>query len=130
VTWLYTQKLPEAEEDWAGSNWNEISDPVEALFLEADLVMLKVYVFADKYLVPDLRRATCKVFVDCDNMGCMSSQDRYQLAKYSFSNIPANRPILQYIVDEHCSVWREWADGVDEEKTFQELTPGHSYIGS
>jgi len=70
-------------------------------------VEIKVYAFADRFLVPALQRAINNNIVDeIENGRFLEAYDIVPLAKEAFSIIPSDRPMLQLLVDYHCDRWR------------------------
>jgi len=104
LQWLYTNKIPAYEADdkeWdiylEGEDCNDTSLG-EKLFM----ILLKAYVFADRFLAHGFRCAVSKRlsdhvrFIDLEEPLC------WKVFSYAFSNIPLERPILQHLVDDFC----------------------------
>lgn len=99
VHWLYHQKLPENNLFWT-------TLPVSNDDLDCDEIRLKValqaYVFGDRFPASDFRPAN-ELFVETsDHRYYFCADSGSDLVSYAFENIPADRVILQYLVDQYC----------------------------
>ncbi|KAH7084927.1 hypothetical protein BKA63DRAFT_484941 [Paraphoma chrysanthemicola] len=121
VEWHYTSNLPTEEADWCGvlqvdinSYWNHLRFTV----------LLKAYVFGDRFLVKSFRRQVNNTFVHHIGLGWFSLPTRYEGFSYAFANIPSDRPILQLLVDEHCGEWDKGDENDDTKlSAFNNLPP-------
>ncbi|KAF1834986.1 hypothetical protein BDW02DRAFT_620594, partial [Decorospora gaudefroyi] len=93
VHWLYTQSLPPCTE------WDRMVDTVN----DRSLLKMKAYAFADRFLVPELRRMVNNSFVAFTDLGCAAALLCY--TQEAYATIPVDRPILQLLVDAHCERW-------------------------
>lgn len=85
---------------------------------------LKAYVFGDRFLVPEFRRAVNNSFVG--HKLYQQASKLYSLAIYAFENIPADRPILQFLVDKHCFEWVADLDTKYDLEYYQKLP--HNFL--
>jgi hypothetical protein len=116
VHWLYTQNLPKGADEWIRVLGLEESTKDDDLWWqEAFLVCLKAYVFGDRFLLPTFRQAVNNFFVRVLTDTCFLKPYRWLAISYAFANVPADRLILQLLVDECCN---EWHEGIDTEEDF------------
>ncbi|KAF1849865.1 uncharacterized protein K460DRAFT_411672 [Cucurbitaria berberidis CBS 394.84] len=102
VHWLYTGTLP-GYRDFKEEN-RIFDSPIEG-----HMAKLKSYAFAERFLVPEFRKAVNENLVDD-----ISKEGYYievhqmlELVQEAFTTIPLDRPILQLLVDVHCSLWTQ-----------------------
>lgn len=100
VDWLYTQKLPP---NW--SEWKHVMAEKQGDSLTMRNWLLKVYAFADRFVIPTLRtHANRAIIANCDyytlaNLPCCME------TAFAFEHLPANDPILDLFVDLYCVYW-------------------------
>ncbi|CAO2658682.1 Nn.00g064050.m01.CDS01 [Neocucurbitaria sp. VM-36] len=96
VHWLYTNTLPESDE------WEETRRMLGPTSQACFLAKLKAYAFADRFLVPEFRRAVNNSLVDDiqEWKWMIPLSEMSGLAQEAFANIPSDRPILQFLVDK------------------------------
>ncbi|KAH3964080.1 hypothetical protein HBI73_034740 [Parastagonospora nodorum] len=98
--WLYCQTLPDGDDS---SEWRQVAGGQEE---ENVAGMIQAYIFADRFLVPIFRRVINDKIIDYFDGGGM--YDIYRIPETgieAFSNIPADRPVLQFLVDHYCEFW-------------------------
>lgn len=94
VGWLYTQRLPSTNEDWAGQVGERSSIASRAM-----VTQLKTYVFADRILASAFRRACYDHFVqDVIQKDCVY----YETVIYAYEHLAPDNRILQLLVEVHC----------------------------
>ena len=99
--WLYTGSLPDPKDYDAWRRFiGEDVDDVES--------RIKAYVFADRFLAPEFRRTiNNNVVVDIEFCSIFPEvSEILAMARIAFSSIPSNRPLLQLLVDQHCTFWK------------------------
>jgi hypothetical protein len=96
VHWLYYERFPDVskgdDEDLV-KTWGTADDQ-ETLTLS----LVKMYVLGDRYIIPQLQRAT----IDClfNHMRRPTTTTPNQmLIAYVFTNLSANNPLCRYMVD-------------------------------
>ncbi|KAF2833981.1 hypothetical protein CC86DRAFT_390060 [Ophiobolus disseminans] len=102
VHWLYTQQLP------AESNYQEWLNIIGESYVYSSQDMIKAYAFADRFLIPSFQRAINETIVDYIQSCPISMEicDIPDLVKEAYKSIPSDRPMIQCLVDCHCSHWR------------------------
>ncbi|KAH4412453.1 hypothetical protein HBH92_112180 [Parastagonospora nodorum] len=96
--WLYTGSLPSLV-DYA--EWARIGG------IGSVETQIKAYAFADRFLAHEFRRT-----INNNVAEQMRLKDNFlvsdilAMARIAFSSIPSDRPLLQLIVDEHCTFWK------------------------
>ncbi|KAH6639456.1 hypothetical protein C7974DRAFT_131865 [Boeremia exigua] len=120
VEWLYTQTLPAMSPDW-----RRIADPVHPYSISAKMLRLKLYVFADRFVVPRLREQLNRAIVNDYDSDCPALEE-YETITYAFYNLPSTDPILDLIVDRYFMVWRLDLDEGEEDEAY-ELLP-HEFL--
>jgi len=69
-------------------------------------LMIETYAFADRNLAFTFRRAMNVAIVDEIRDGLrMQVSEMLLVAQEAFATIPADRPLLQLLVDTHCTYW-------------------------
>ncbi|KAL5388999.1 hypothetical protein DPSP01_002702 [Paraphaeosphaeria sporulosa] len=110
IDWLYTQNLPRKSEDWiTPTPENKVGSHGHGQL--AERLMMKSYVFADRFLVPQYRVALYKYYANFCNVG--GNPPYYDAIIYAFDNLPANSAILTLLVRTHCAYWNEGSDTAD-----------------
>ncbi|KAE9969166.1 hypothetical protein BLS_005464 [Venturia inaequalis] len=95
VEWLNSHKIvDENGEAFAGENAIEIS---------RHAVLLKLYLFADEYDHPQLRRDVLEVFIRHTNKytHCVG----VETTSKAYDRLPANSPLLRFLVDHYACEW-------------------------
>ncbi|KAF9693556.1 hypothetical protein EKO04_008456 [Ascochyta lentis] len=106
--WRYTQELPPYG-DFEG--WARIFDvEPDEYFTSTDIVhsIIKAYVLADRLLAHKLRRELNNSAVEYNPMSSLDMGHAVRLVQCAYDNIAAERPVLQFPVDDfcdHCMVW-------------------------
>ncbi|KAH7094591.1 hypothetical protein FB567DRAFT_574567 [Paraphoma chrysanthemicola] len=127
IHWLYTQEIPEII---ARTKWTSIlghdtfveSGARQELFL----VLVKAYVFADRFLAAQFRSDINDAFEECLEEFALCGTVRCQVIKYAFTNIPPGRHILQQIIDDHCTSWDPFYE-TEEDVAAQDYLP-HTFM--
>lgn len=122
IHWLYTRNVPG---DWNGA-WlsvaagHTVDESYENATTMEHMLQLKVCVFADRFLVPALKKAVHNFFINdhSDN----SSAPRYEIVIYAFKNLPENDKILDYLVAKHVVKWNATMDQGQELELRQDLS--------
>ncbi|KAH4616360.1 hypothetical protein HBH55_208580 [Parastagonospora nodorum] len=117
--WLYIQDLPR-EHDFRA--WEDILARERQTNFE--IAMIRAYAFADRFLIPTFRRAINKTIVEyfkCGDPALVCNIP--DLATEAFSKIPADRPILQFLVDEYCYWWTVGCETSDPPINLKEAPP-------
>jgi hypothetical protein len=110
IDWLYTQKLPKKTRDWiAPTPGLEAGSHGQGRL--AERLMMKSYVFADRFLVPQFRVAIYKYYANFCNSG--GNPPYYDAIIYAFDNLPPTSAILTLLVRTHCAYWNENSDTTD-----------------
>lgn len=115
VEWLYTQELPAMSPDW-----RRIADPLHPYSVSAKMLRLKLYVFADRFVVPRLREQLNRAIVNDYDSDCPALEE-YKTITYAFHNLPPTDPILDLIVDRYFMVWRLDLDEGEDEEAYETL---------
>jgi hypothetical protein len=103
-------------------------------YVEADLVdpestslsssIIEAYIFADKYLVPDMQKFVMDVAVSYSS----TRVPWYAEVTLAFNNLPANSPLLQLLVDMQCEQFNlEDADKEEPPDAISNLPPEFLY---
>jgi hypothetical protein len=102
LQWLYTQDME------AVYDISDISDGIagESSKLSygrssAQMAVLKLYVFADRFAIAKLRKETNNKIANEYYHIC----PWYDVVIYAFDNLPPTYRILEFFVDTHCSNW-------------------------
>lgn len=115
VEWLYTQTLPAMSPDW-----RRIADPLHPYSVSAKMLRLKLYVFADRFVVPALRAQLNRAIVNDYDSDCPALEE-YETITYAFHNLPSTDPILDLMVDRYFMVWRLDLDEGEDEEAYETL---------
>lgn len=115
VEWLYTQILPTLSPDW-----RRIADPMRPFSVSAKMLRLKLYVFADRFIVPLLRQQLNRAIVNDYDSDCPALEE-YETITYAFQNLPSTDPLLDLIVDRYFMVWRLDLDEGEDEEAYENL---------
>ncbi|KAF2649507.1 hypothetical protein K491DRAFT_783291 [Lophiostoma macrostomum CBS 122681] len=92
VHWLFTQQLPGPHvSDWLQYT---VHDPNNISMLK-----MKIYVFADRFLVDGLRLAIKRVIVGNSKR---PYHPRLPTIVHAFNNLRSDDPMLDYLVEYHC----------------------------
>jgi hypothetical protein len=113
--WLYTQTLPTLSPDW-----RRIADPLHPFSVSAKMLRLKLYVFADRFVVPRLRQQLNRAIVNDYDSDCPALEE-YETIAYVFNNLPQTDPILDLIVDRYFMVWRLDLDEGEDRDAYENL---------
>jgi hypothetical protein len=101
VHWLYTQQVPQHNEEWIRM---EIVQGVDD-FQEDELIhaCIKAYAFADRFDISGFSRAINNCFAKTmEDVFCYSARASGRpLTKWAFENIPSDRVILQRLVEDY-----------------------------
>ncbi|KAI8934418.1 hypothetical protein NX059_009153 [Plenodomus lindquistii] len=84
---------------------------------------IKPYVFADRFIVHGFQQLVNNRFCTKYDAQFNEPSERFQLVAYAFGNIPADRTILQMLVDDHCEVWDAESELDDESLTALNALP-------
>ncbi|KAF2872412.1 hypothetical protein BDV95DRAFT_606028 [Massariosphaeria phaeospora] len=93
VDWLYTQKLPAGIEAWYQSS--DTPEDVDDM-VGMEVLRIKLYVFADRFIVPILRTTLNRLIVADTTCRLAPFPD---VTSYAFENLPTEDPILAFFVD-------------------------------
>lgn len=115
VEWLYTQKLPTLS-----PHWRRIADPSQPFSVSAKMLRMKLYVFADRFVVPLLREQLNRAIVNDYDSDCPALEE-YETVVYAFNNLPCTDPLLDLIIDRYFMVWRLDLDEGEDEEAYETL---------
>lgn len=115
VEWLHVQTLPALSPDW-----RRIADPLHPFSVSAKMLRLKLYVFADRFVVPRLREQLNRAIVNDYDSDCPALEE-YETITYVFGNLPPTDPMLDLFVDRYFMVWRLDLDEGEEEEAYEAL---------
>lgn len=90
---------------------------------DMDLLAIRLYVFADCYLISALKEETNRFIVEEDFSKHPIKPD---VIIYAFANLPSNDPILDYYVEKNCHAWEAPYRGSEEEASLETLP--HEYL--
>lgn len=112
MDWIYTERLPrtkkEVDETGAVGGRELISSYTGLEFAE-------LYIFADMYDVPVLRRQVM------DRIFAASVLPKYAVVVLAFSRLPTSAPLCRFFVDVYCQRFRESDDDESERKQREKL---------
>lgn len=125
VHWLYTGKFPELQDN---DKW-EVATQKEFWPFDVEarrLLAIKAYVFADRFIVSTFRRtlsarATTPILDALKDVRQIIFEETSPLVNYAFTHVPADRPLLQFLVDDFCCRWQEDLDLAEEMDLLKEL---------
>jgi hypothetical protein len=122
VHWLYSGDVPGLDEydSWAAST--QEADDTESEYDPLQLLCIKAYAFADRFCVSGFQKTVNIVVVTKEHESILMLENTLPVVNYAFAYIPAERPILQYLVDYFCTRWREHLD-LPEEIDMQKSLP-------
>ncbi|KAF2127077.1 hypothetical protein P153DRAFT_432919 [Dothidotthia symphoricarpi CBS 119687] len=111
VDWLYSQKLPATNRDWAFG----VDESDNTIVAHArQLARIKAYTFGDRFLCLEFAKAVRNSLVD----HLVTQSPYYDVVIHAFTNLPPENPILRLLVDCHCHVFEEYMD-LDESEQLQ-----------
>ncbi|KAF1974612.1 hypothetical protein BU23DRAFT_96408 [Bimuria novae-zelandiae CBS 107.79] len=111
IDWLYTQKLPKKTLGWILPPPEQDTDSTRQFQL-AERQMIKAYVLADRFIVPQFRVAIFDYFANlCNRCG---TPPYYDAIIYAFDNLPPTSAMLTLLVKLHCAYWDEKSDTMDD----------------
>lgn len=121
VHWLYTTKLPRKYSDW----FPEFEDWDCVGHLGFQWAMLKVRVFADRFLIPAFGR-----IVECTFIGYIVNETcpYYEVITYAYEHLHPESPILRAMVNSHCYFSGSDADNDSNGETEARLDLPHSFL--
>ncbi|KAF2256677.1 hypothetical protein BU26DRAFT_412709, partial [Trematosphaeria pertusa] len=117
VDWIYTQKLLEYPTDWLVAA--DCSCEPEKVVMHTNLLKIKLYVFADRFLAPCLRKLLNRAIVS--NVRDGSCSPSIWTIIYAFENLQATDPVLNYLVDARCTSDGTLYDSTEEKEMYGEL---------
>lgn len=107
VHWLYTKEFLLGEDELG----MPITD-VEHAEAEALETCTKAYIFGDRFLAPEFRRAANNCFADAMRHTYVLLTSYTGTLAHAFENIPADRVIVQALVDDYCACWNGRDDSI------------------
>ncbi|KAF1955497.1 hypothetical protein CC80DRAFT_474241 [Byssothecium circinans] len=110
IDWLYTQKLPTKRVEWValeGDLANLQDDCAEHNRL-IDMLQIKTYIFADRFLIPGFRCALHNSMADV--LVRVGNPPYYDMIIYAFDNLPPKSKMLSLLVRMHCEFWNPALD--------------------
>ncbi|CAN9369243.1 unnamed protein product [Alternaria alternata] len=115
VHWLYKQQLPQhgdviydADVDPEGPDYN----------VEYDMMLLKAYVFANRFLIADYERIVHNLFID-HIFDCECAM--YKQIIFAYENLPKDSLILEPMVETQCLYWSTTLDNEVETQSRLDL---------
>jgi hypothetical protein len=118
VEWLYTQKLPGNLDDWQ----RVVEELVQ--YYEVERRQLKVYAFADRFIVPGLCQLLSHALVPGGESPRYRSPLRYTDMAYAFNNLPSEDPVLDYFADLFFMRWDWKVHSWSGQESFSSLPHG------
>ncbi|KAF2794732.1 hypothetical protein K505DRAFT_336660 [Melanomma pulvis-pyrius CBS 109.77] len=112
IQWLYYQKLSPFED------WEDVYG--FDTFYSPSLIVSMMYVFADRFLVPNLRDIMVNVAVE---EVFSFSEPMEEAITYAFQNLPLNSTYLQLLVDSWCKHWTAY--GMEDDDWSKLPVPGN-----
>ena len=122
VDWIYAQKLPEYPTDWLVAA--DCSCKPEKAVMHTNLLKIKLYFFATRFLVPRLRKLLNRAIVSNVRDGSCSPSIRTII--YAFGNLHATDPVLDYLVDARCTSDGTLHDSAEEKEMYGQLP--HAFL--
>ncbi|KAJ4333155.1 hypothetical protein N0V95_009494 [Ascochyta clinopodiicola] len=107
VHWLYNLQLPEKHSYQA---WNRIFENDELPVMDLFLLRIRAYALDDRLLAPTFRRAVNSVIVSDWHAEVRDAVTLALTYQWAFANIPADRLVLQFLVNDFCDFWHERRD--------------------
>lgn len=120
VDWLYTQKLPEQPDLWLRSAElprPEVLQPHD----QVGMLMIKLHVFADRFLVHALCQAMSRVIIAHYYNNDINIVPHYEIIIYAFQNLPPQAKLLDFFVELQCKLWHLSLDSEDDRKIEKQL---------
>jgi hypothetical protein len=118
VHWLYVQQFP-TKPSLHGLDWDDIlNNGCETEWIEGLTIKINAYCFGDRILAPRFRRAMSKAIADDLVHSELYIDQTRDLIDCAFDSVPADRPILQLIVDTFCATWEEKGSDADTLSSF------------
>lgn len=96
IEWLYTQRLPASDE---ARLWGQVA--ATSGLTSVLMLQLQLYVFANRFQVPLLRRTLNRMIIYWSPDSTSPSRQ----VIYAFANLPSTDPILDFFVDIHFVQW-------------------------
>ena len=126
TAFMYAKSLsPDKDPDWHAV-WASVP-PVETDQSIHCSRLLYSYVFADRFMVEDMR----KVVVDLSYQRFLPLMTepmfRYESITFVFENLPADDPYLEFLVDVQCAYWSPAMDEDEDQADIDALTTDFLY---
>jgi hypothetical protein len=101
IDWMYTEKIPDAEE-WAEEHEEDTEDPPDD---NTHIITLrKAYVFGDRFLALKFKEAVHNYVVDnVLEYGAYASW--FTAAQYAFDSLGKDHRFVEFLVDMICKYW-------------------------
>ncbi|KAF2117804.1 hypothetical protein BDV96DRAFT_597678 [Lophiotrema nucula] len=119
VNWLYTQAMPKSRSAWfrvSELSWN----PYETT-KDLDLLMIKAYIFGDRFATPRFSQLVLDQFAS-HNI-CNGDTPWYSNIIYAYDNLSASNVMLKLLVDLHSHFWDVDHDDEKEPDGIQDQLP-------
>jgi hypothetical protein len=107
VDWLYTQKVPEKNKHWIKPTDDMKSNSTKHVQL-VEILIVRTYVFADRFLVPKFRCAIYNHFAA--SLVKDAIPPYYEVIIFAFENLSEKSAMLDLLVRVHCAFWDESCD--------------------
>jgi hypothetical protein len=120
INWLYTQNLPADSSEWFEAGGMKDTPPRDQ-WINRDMLRLKLYVFADRFLIPTLRKQLSLQIANDTNISCSPHPE---VLLFAAENIPENDSIYDFFVDTTSRHFDHDADGEDNKQLWDSLPPG------
>jgi hypothetical protein len=109
VNWLYSQKVPEKNRHWIErTDETKHNKNCPSHCEQVEMLILKTYVFADRFLIPKFR---CAIY---NYLAASLTKDAippyYEVIIFAFGNLTEKSPMLDLLVGLHCAFWDENCD--------------------
>lgn len=119
ISWLYTQRLPAKYSAWLKKD--EPNPGTKAV----QIAMLETWVFADRFLAPELCR-DCE-YALIDNV-CHRSLPYYEVVISAFECLPSTSPVLKAMIAAHCERFDKDADNEDNREAKLRTQLPHDFL--
>ncbi|XTI89530.1 hypothetical protein V2W45_1241817 [Cenococcum geophilum] len=112
MDWLYTERLPRTKKEVDETG---VLGGRELVSSYTGLEFAELYIFADMYDVPGLRRQVM------DRIFAASVLPKYAVVVLAFAKLPTTTPLCRFFVDVYCQRFRESDDDESERKQREKL---------
>lgn len=100
VHWLYTQQLPVTHATFQHITGVTISEKFDN---DQALVLLKAYMLGERLIATDFWRSSNNRILELERLD-FQPRNLLRIVEWAFTQIPDDRPILQYLVHRYCDI--------------------------